>query len=105
MSDDAKFEMPDYVIERVMTKRGRLRVFDRFDPRETALVVIDMQKFYIGDIAPALAVIPRINRLAEVMRERGGVVAWVSMTVGKDGKSLWPLYHDFFFTPAKGAQH
>jgi ureidoacrylate peracid hydrolase len=82
-----------------------LRVFDSFDPRETALVVIDMQKFYVGDIASALAVIPRINRLAAAMRERGGVVAWVSMTAGKDGKSLWPLYHDFFFTPAKGAMH
>jgi nicotinamidase-related amidase len=105
MSDEEPFEMPAYVIERVMSKRGRLRVFDRFEPAETALVVIDMQKFYIGDIAPALAVIPRINRLAQVMRQRGGLVAWVSMTVGENGKSLWPLYHDYFFTPAKGAQH
>ncbi len=104
MSGD-NFEMPSYVIERVMNKRGRLRVFDAFDPKETALIVIDMQKFYIGDIQPALDVIPRINRLAQVMRQRGGVVAWVSMTVGKDGKSLWPLYHDYFFTAAKGAAH
>ena len=105
MPGDSDFEMPAYVIERVMNKRGRLRVFDTFEPGETALAVIDMQKFYVGDIAPAIAVIPRINRLAEAMRDRGGVVAWVSMTAGKDGKSLWPLYHDFFFTPAKGSKH
>lgn len=105
MPADSAFEMPAYVIDRVMNKRGRLRVFSHFDPRETALVVIDMQKFYVGDIAPAIAVIPRINQLADAMRRRGGAVAWVSMTAGRNGKSLWPLYHDFFFTPAKGAKH
>ena len=34
-------EIPDYVIERIMAKRGRLHVFDKFDPAKTALVVID----------------------------------------------------------------
>jgi len=99
------FEMPDYVIERVMKKRGRLRVFDQFAVRETALVVIDMQKFYVADVAPALAIIPNINRLAATFRARGGVVAWVQMTAGRDKQSLWPLYHDFFFTKEAGARH
>lgn len=99
------FEMPAYVIERVLRKRGRLRVFDRFDVRETAFVVVDMQKFYVADVAPAIAIIPNINRLAAVFRERGGLVAWVKMTAGRDGKSLWPQYHDYFFTPEAGARH
>src|SRR5262245_38490242 len=107
MSDRSKtsFEMPDYVIGRVMNKRGRLRVFDRFDASETALVVIDMQKFYVSDVQPALDIIPNINRLAAAFRAKGAVVAWVKMTAGCDGKSLWPLYHDYFFTREAGARH
>jgi len=99
------FEMPTYVIGRVMNKRGRLRVFDRFEASETALVVIDMQKFYVADVQPALDVIPNINRLAAAFRAKGATVAWVKMTAGRDGKSLWPLYHDYFFTREAGARH
>ena len=98
-------DMPDYVIERVMAKRGRLRVFDRFDPAKTALVVIDMQYFYVADVAAAVAIVPTINDLAGELRRRGGTVAWVSMTAGENGRSLWPLYHDHFFSPAAAARH
>jgi nicotinamidase-related amidase len=99
------FAMPAYVIDRVMKKRGRLRVFDAFAARETALVVIDMQKFYVGDIEPAIAIIPNINRLAAAFREKGAPVVWVQMTVGRAGKSLWPLYHDYFFTEDAASRH
>lgn len=105
MSEFNAQTMPDYVIERVMQKRGRLRVFDRFDPRRTALVIIDMQRYYVQDLQPALRIIPTINEVARNLRERGGVVAWVSMTAGRDGVSLWPLYHDHFFKPENGARH
>jgi ureidoacrylate peracid hydrolase len=105
MPAPAPYEMPAYVIDRVMKKRGRLRVFDRFAPRETALVVIDMQTFYVSDVPPAIAIIPNINTLAGVFRERGASVAWVKMTAGKDGQSLWPLYHDYFFSKENAARH
>src|SRR5258707_5224526 len=107
MSDrsNAPFEMPAYVIGRVMNKRGRLRVFERFEAAETALVVIDMQKFYVADVQPAIAIIPNINRLAAAFRAQGALVAWVKMTAGRDGKSLWPLYHDYFFTKEAGERH
>ena len=97
--------MPDYVIERVMQKRGRLRVFERFEPARTALVVIDMQQFYVADVPPAVAIVPTINRLAQGFRARGAAVAWVSMTAGEGGRSLWPLYHEHFFSEAAAARH
>jgi ureidoacrylate peracid hydrolase len=99
------YVMPQYVIDRVMTKRGRLRVFDHFRAAETALVVIDMQKFYVSDVQPAIDIIPNINRLAAGFRAQGATVAWVRMTAGRDGKSLWPLYHDYFFTSQAAARH
>jgi nicotinamidase-related amidase len=99
------YEMPAYVLDRVMKKRGRLRVFDRFAPHETALVVVDMQTFYVEDVPPAVAIIPNINRLARAFRDRGAAVAWVKMTAGEAGRSLWPVYHDHFFTPENAARH
>lgn len=99
------YGFPDYVIERVLAKRGRLPVFDRFDPKKTALLVIDMQNFYVGEIASVVGIIPNINRLAAALRDRGGLVVWVGMTAGADGESRWKLYHDYFFTPEKGANH
>lgn len=105
MTRPSAFQMPDYVLERVMKKRGRTRVFDRFDPRESALVVIDMQEFYVRDVPTAVAIVPNINRLAEAYRARGGKVAWVKMVAGEQGKSLWPVYHDYFFTPENAARH
>jgi ureidoacrylate peracid hydrolase len=99
------YGFPQYVIDRVMAKRGRLNVFDRFDAARTALLVIDMQNFYVGEIASVIGIIPNINRLARELRARGGAVVFVGMTAGEGGNSLWPIYHDFFFTPEKGTNH
>jgi nicotinamidase-related amidase len=101
------FEVPDYVIERIMAKRGKLHVFDKFDPTKTALIVIDMQNFFVAEVETAISICPNINRLADVVRGKGGVVAWVQLTVADemDGPSLWPIYHDYFFTPEKMKAH
>lgn len=105
MNPPSPFPMPQYVIDRVMKKRGRRRVFDRFEPSESALVVIDMQDFYVRDVPSAVAIVPGINRLARAFRECGGYVAWVKMVAGEDGRSLWPIYHQYFFTPENAARH
>lgn len=105
MTPSDSSHLPQYVIDRVMKKRGRLRIFERFEPRESALVVVDMQDFYVRDVPTALAIMPAINRLARAFRERGGRVAWVNMVAGENGRSLWPLYHDHFFTPENAARH
>jgi nicotinamidase-related amidase len=99
--------IPQYVYDRITAKRGRLNVFDRFEPKKTALVVVDMQNFFVAEVETAKSIVPNINRLARVVRERGGLVAWVVMTVAneKDGPSLWPIYHDYFFTDAKKRAH
>ena len=108
MSTDA-FVMPDYVIERVMKKRGRLHVFDALDPARTALVIVDMQNAFVkGKVKAdtALAIMPTINRLAGAVRERGGRVAWVQLRAGDaEGRSIAQLYHEHFFTPEGADAH
>src|SRR5690606_37834250 len=51
------------------------------------------------------AIVPNINRLASRARALGASVVWLYMTAEQDGDSLWPIYHDHFFTEAKGRKH
>lgn len=103
----SNFQMPQHVLDRVMEKRGRLNVFDSFEPEKTAFLVIDMQNFFVDGVQPCLDIMPNINRLAGKLRDAGGIVVWVVLTVAEtvDGPSLWPIYHDNFFTEQKMQAH
>ncbi|MDE0344327.1 MAG: isochorismatase family protein, partial [Boseongicola sp.] len=63
--------IPDYVIERIMAKRGKLEVFDSFEAAKTAFLVIDMQNFYVAEVDTAISIVPNINRIAAACRDRG----------------------------------
>lgn len=102
---DTPYGFPQYVIDRVMAKRGKLIVYEKFDPKKTALLVIDMQNFYVGEIESVVSIIPNINRLADHLRSNGGLVVWLGMSAGHTGTSDWPIYHNYFFTAEKGANH
>ena len=108
MSRDS-FQMPQYVLDRVMNKRGRLHVFDALQPERTAFVVIDMQNAFVkGKVKAetALAIMPTINKLAATVRELGGRVAWIQLQAGDaDGNSVAELYHKYFFTPEGAEAH
>ena len=105
MPHDVK--IPDYVIERIMAKRGKLEVFDRFAADKTAFLVIDMQNFYVAEVDTAISIVPNINRIAAACRERGVPVIWVIMRCAENegAPSQWALYHEYFFTEAKGRNH
>ncbi|MEX0283225.1 MAG: isochorismatase family protein [Paracoccaceae bacterium] len=100
-------KIPDYVIERIMAKRGKLEVFDSFDADKTAFLVVDMQNFYVAEVDTAISIVPNINRIAEACRAKDVPVIWVIMRCAeKEGApSQWQLYHDYFFTDAKGHNH
>ena len=100
-------KIPDYVIERIMAKRGKLEVFDRFEAGKTAFLVVDMQNFYVAEVDTAISIVPNINRIAAVCRERGAPVIWVIMRCAETegAPSQWGLYHEYFFTEAKGRNH
>jgi nicotinamidase-related amidase len=102
-------QMPQYVLDRVSSKRGRHHVFEALDPAVTALMVTDMQNAFVkGKVKAeaALAVIPNINHLADGLRRMGGAVAWVQLQAGNpDGSSVAELYHKYFFTPEGAEAH
>ena len=58
-------------------RRGRRHAYEHLDPRQTALVVIDMVPFFVRDSPYCRGIVPGINTIAAALRNSGGVVAWV----------------------------
>ena len=92
-------------LDRMTTRMGKLHPFDVIDPRHTALLVIDMQNFFVkpghqGEVPLAREIVPNINRLAADLRRRGGHVVWVRNGTA-DTRESWSNYHDFLQTPER----
>ncbi len=90
------------IVERVLARRGRYHIFDRLDPIETALVVIDMQPTFLEPGGPAevpmsRSIVDPINQLADELRNLGGTVVWVTHANTHNRKaSDWDLFFNYF---------
>jgi nicotinamidase-related amidase len=78
------------VVDKVVTRRGRLHLRDCIDPRSTALVVVDLDSGSAGRLAQdqvdlgkprTLISAEPINSMAAALRGVGGIVAWVTTPV------------------------
>ena len=84
---------------------GKLHPFDTLEPRRTALLVIDMQNYFVkpghqGEVPMAREIVPNINRLGAELRRRGGHVVWIrNGTAGT--RQSWSNYHDGLMTPER----
>ena len=91
--------------ERLQTRLGKRHPFDVIDPRKTALVVIDMQNYFVkeghqSEVPLAREIVPNINRLAAELRRRGGHVVWVRNGTN-DTRESWSNYHDYLQSPER----
>jgi ureidoacrylate peracid hydrolase len=64
------------------SRDGRLKAHEALDAKKTALVVVDMQNYFVAEGMPsyvpeAKTIVPNINRLARAMRAYGGLVVWI----------------------------
>ena len=90
------------IIDRVLARRGKLHLFDRFVPEETALVVIDMQPTFVAPGAPAevpaaRGIVATIQRLANAMGPLGVLICWVTHANSQTEKgSDWNGFFDYF---------
>ena len=101
-----KSGIPQDVLDLVLKRRGRAHVYDRLEPRRTALAVIDMQNTFMKEGAPAEVpvareIVPNINRLADGLRRAGGTVAWVQMALKRGGPNDWSRFFDELNAPAR----
>lgn len=90
------------IVERVLARRGRLHLFDTFEPRRLALAVIDMQPTFVAPGAPAEVpasrdIVAPINALAAALRPRGATIIWIThANAPGPGGSDWPGFFDRF---------
>jgi nicotinamidase-related amidase len=98
-----KVSIPAELTERVIKRAGRAHPFDVMQPAKTALVVIDMQNYfmkpgYMGEVPMARQIVPNVNRLAAALRARGAQVIWVNNATN-DTRESWSVMHDCLMTP------
>ncbi len=94
-----KSEIPQVYIDRIIQRSGRAHSVEALDAATTALVVIDMQNFFMADgylaaCPVARDIVPNVNRIAEAMRKSGGLVVWVQNTAPPDSRRTWSAFHE-----------
>ncbi|MGP0001319.1 MAG: isochorismatase family protein [Acetobacteraceae bacterium] len=101
------YVVPDSVRSRALRRQGKLVSHDTIDAARSALIVIDMQNYFVAEGFPlevpvAREIVPNINRLATAMRDVGGTVVWVQ-TTATGGMERWGNHHRYTLS-AEGAR-
>jgi len=94
-----KYVVSDSVRNRVVRRQGKLVSHETIDAARSALVVIDMQNYFVAEGFPlevpvAREIVPNINRLATAMRDVGGLVVWIQ-TTATGGLERWGNHHRY----------
>ncbi|OGT83346.1 MAG: hypothetical protein A3G96_06820 [Gammaproteobacteria bacterium RIFCSPLOWO2_12_FULL_52_10] len=97
-------DFPQDFLDNLTSARGRVHVIDRLIPAKTALLVIDMQNFFVEqgqalEVPTARKLAPNINKLAQATRASGGTVIWIQMTLNDADLDRWSV-----FLPANGSR-
>jgi ureidoacrylate peracid hydrolase len=92
----------------VLHLQGKPFALDRIEAARTALVVVDMQNYYVAEGYPsesptARAIVPNINRLASALRAAGGKVVWIQ-TDSAEALAKWGKHHKYKLTPENAAR-
>ncbi len=92
-----KLSIPAHVVDMVRERIGRAHPYDTIVPSKTALLVVDMQNYFMHSdyqaVPMAREIVPNVNRLAALIRAAGGRVVWVK-TATNDTRESWSIYHD-----------
>jgi ureidoacrylate peracid hydrolase len=100
-----RYAAPEQVKDRVLRRQGKLFAHETIDASRTALVVVDMQNYFVAEGHPAevpmaRAIVPAINRVAREMRAAGGTVLWIQ-TTAVGGLETWGNHHKHMLTPER----
>ena len=90
--------LPEH-IERIVARDGAAHSITSFEPRDTALLVVDMQNFYLARGAPswcpdARGIVPNVNRLADAVRRFGAPVIWLRNVTSPEAFKGWSVHYD-----------
>jgi ureidoacrylate peracid hydrolase len=94
-----KVHIAQEYIDRVVRRGGSPHSVQSLDGPRTALVVVDMQNYFMGEGQPsecpvARDIVPNVNRLAEATRRAGGLVIWIQTRSGPESLEFWSAYYE-----------
>ena len=100
------FKLPEAAIALSTAYCGAPHIYAQLDPARTALVVIDMQNYFMApgeqcEVPLARKIVPNVNRLASAVRGHGGHVVWVQTVATPETRQTWSVLHDTMMTPAR----
>jgi ureidoacrylate peracid hydrolase len=99
------YTIPAFIKDRVIRRQGKMFSHDTIEAARTALVVVDMQNYFVAEGFPlevpvARQIVPNINRLARALRAAGGTVVWVQ-TTSAGALKHWANHHNRMLTTEK----
>jgi ureidoacrylate peracid hydrolase len=99
-----KADILDEVRERATRRRGGIAAFDHLSPRKTALIVVDLQKGFMGEgqvaeVPMARAIVPNVNRISAALRAAGGIVVYLQHTMDAEAIRTWSVFFEHFCGP------
>ena len=92
-----RYTMPDWVKARILRRRPALFAHPYIPAKKSALVVVDMQNYFVApghpnEVPAARDIVANINRMAADMRAAGGTVVWVQTSSAR-ALERWPNHH------------
>lgn len=96
-----KIQISPDVIDSVIRRQGRLHAYETLDPSKTALLIVDMQNYFMKEgfmaCAPeAREIVPNVNHLADVVRRTSGLVVWVQNAALEETRHSWANLHALY---------
>lgn len=96
-----QFKMPQAFVDRVTARQGRAHVYETLDGPTSALVVVDMQNYfmakpYLGACPIAQEIVPNVNRLAAAVRAAGGKVVWIQNLAPWESQESWSVNREMY---------
>jgi ureidoacrylate peracid hydrolase len=97
-----RYVMSESTKERLLRRHGRLTSHKQFEAGRTALLIIDMQNYFVaegfpGEVPLSREIVPTINRLASAVRASGATVVWIQ-TTASGALEHWSNYHEHMLT-------
>ena len=91
--------IPQDLVDRIVARMGDEHSCKSLDPSATALLVVDMQNYFVmegqqGECPVAREIVPNINRLAAALRDCGGLVVWIKMLASEESRADWSVFHE-----------
>jgi ureidoacrylate peracid hydrolase len=94
-----KIDLNPDVVARVMRRRGAMNAYTTVETRKTALLAIDVQNWTMDPSQPTVvrtgeSIVDPINRVADTLRARGGMVVWIKQVARDTDLSEWSVFYD-----------